>query len=170
MRVCDAALLWTGEGVDHGFGERARTHAGIAMRAAADAWPVLDRLLELRVPDQIVLDSDELVSLLDEGVAALAARGVDVMWPRSLGRDLTATAVLDRRAAAGAAVREEPLQTGVLNRGGAVRLQLAARPPRRPADAGGDGRPRPRRLADPPAARPVGGRRPRPRPQGAQSG
>ncbi len=118
MRVCDAALLWTGEGVDHGFGERARTHAGIAMRAAADAWPVLDRLLELRVPDQIVLDSDELVSLLDEGVAALAARGVDVMWPRSLGRDLTATAVLDRRAAgggSGAGVREEPLQTGVLN-------------------------------------------------------
>ena len=115
MRVCDAALLWTGEGVDHGFGERARTHAGIALRAAADAWPVLDRLLELRVPDQIVLDSDELVSLLDEGVAALAARGVDVMWPRSLGRDLTATAVLDRRPSSGAAAREEPLQTGVLN-------------------------------------------------------
>ena len=114
MRVCDAALLWTGEGVDHGFGERARTHAGIAMRAAADAWPVLDRLLELRVPDQIVLDSDELVSLLDEGVTALAARGIDVMWPRSLGRDLTATAVLDRRPSTGAAIREEPLQTGVL--------------------------------------------------------
>ena len=36
------------------------------------------------------------------------------MWPRSLGRDLTATAVLDRRASVGAAVREEPLQTGVL--------------------------------------------------------
>ena len=114
MRVCDAALLWTGEGADHGFGSRARTHAGIAMRAAADAWPVLDRLLELRVPDQIVLDSDELVSLLDEGVAALGARGIDVMWPRSLGRDLTATAVLDRRPSSGAAVREEPLQTGVL--------------------------------------------------------
>ncbi len=114
MRVCDAALLWTGEGVDHGFGERARTHAGIALRSAADAWPVLDRLLELRVPDQLVLDTDELVGLLDEGVAALAARGIDVMWPRSLGRDLTATAVLDRRPADGGAVREEPLQTGVL--------------------------------------------------------
>ena len=114
MRVCDAALLWTGEGVELGFGERARTHAQIALRAAADAWPVLDRLLELRVPDQIVLDTDELVGLLEEGVAALAARGVDVMWPRSLGRDLTATAVLDRRPASGGAVREEPLQTGVL--------------------------------------------------------
>ncbi|WP_432477820.1 DEAD/DEAH box helicase [Nocardioides sp. GXQ0305] len=114
MRVCDAALLWTGEGVDHGFGERARTHAGIALRSAADAWPVLDRLLELRVPDQVVLDTDELVSLLDEGVAALADRGVDVMWPRSLGRDLTATAVLDRRTLGDGPVREEPLQSGVL--------------------------------------------------------
>ncbi len=118
LRVCDAALLWTGKGFEHGFGERARTHAGIALRAAADAWPVLDRLLELRVPDQLTLDSDELVSLLDEGVAALAGRGVDVMWPRSLGRDLTATAVLDRRTppagSAGPGFREQPLQTGVL--------------------------------------------------------
>jgi superfamily II DNA or RNA helicase len=114
MRVCDAALLWTGEGAEHGFGERARTHAGIALRTAAEAWPVLDRLLELRVPDQITLDTDELVSLLDEGVAALAARGIDVMWPRSLGRDLTATAVLDRRGQPGRAGHEEPLQTGTL--------------------------------------------------------
>ena len=113
MRLCDAALLWTGEGVEHGFGERARTHAGIALRTAAEAWPVLDRLLELRVPDQITLDTDELVSLLESGVGALAERGVDVMWPRSLGRDLTATAVLDRRGPAGG-VREEPLQTGLL--------------------------------------------------------
>ncbi|HYH34240.1 MAG TPA: DEAD/DEAH box helicase, partial [Nocardioides sp.] len=115
MRVCDAALLWTGQAVEHGFGDRARTHAGIALRAAAEAWPVLDRLLELRVPDQIVLDTDELVGLLDEGVASLAARGVDVLWPRSLGRDLTATAVLDRRSDGGGP-REEPLQTGVLTR------------------------------------------------------
>ena len=27
-----------------------------------DAWPVLDRLLELRVPDQITLDTDEIES------------------------------------------------------------------------------------------------------------
>ncbi len=57
---------------EHGFGDRARTHAAIALRGAAEAWPVLDRLLELRVPDQITLDGDELVSLLDDGVAALA--------------------------------------------------------------------------------------------------
>ena len=80
-----------------GSATRARIHASIALRAAADAWPVLDRLLALAVPDQITLDTDELVSLLDDGVAALRRRGVDVLWPRSLGRDLTTTTVLDRR-------------------------------------------------------------------------
>ncbi|CAI9402206.1 DEAD/DEAH box helicase [Nocardioides sp. T2.26MG-1] len=113
LHLCDLALLWTGTPEEHGFGERARTHATIALRAAADAWPVLDRLLELRVPDQLVLDTDELVSLLDEGVGALRDRGVDVLWPRSLGRDLTATTVLDR---APAGPREEPLNEPVLGR------------------------------------------------------
>ncbi len=113
LHLCDLALLWTGTPEEHGFGERARTHATIALRAAADAWPVLDRLLELRVPDEIGLDTDELVSLLDQGVAALKAAGVDVLWPRSLGRDLTATTVLDR---APAGSREEPLNEPVLSR------------------------------------------------------
>ncbi len=113
LHLCDLALLWTGTPEEHGFGERARTHATIALRAAADAWPVLDRLLELRVPDQLVLDTDELVSLLDEGVGALRSRGVDVLWPRSLGRDLTATTVLDRVPSG---PREEPLNEPVLSR------------------------------------------------------
>ncbi|MDI6911396.1 DEAD/DEAH box helicase [Nocardioides sp.] len=111
LHLCDLALLWTGTPEEHGFGERARTHATIALRAAADAWPVLDRLLELRVPDQLTLDSDELVSLLDDGVGALRAAGVDVLWPRALGRDLTATTVLDR---ATPMTREEPLNEPVL--------------------------------------------------------
>jgi len=111
LRFCDAALLWTDDAAALGFGGRARTHAVLALRRAADAWPVLDRLLELRVPDRITLDTDELVSLLDDGVAALAAHDVDVLWPRSLGRDLTARAVLDRRETG---PREEPLQTGLL--------------------------------------------------------
>ena len=112
LHVCDASLLWTESGREatHGFGERARTHAGIALRGAAEAWPVLDRLLELRVPDEITLDTDELVSLLEDGVAALQQRGVDVLWPRSLGRDLTAETVLDR---APARPREQPLHDGL---------------------------------------------------------
>ena len=119
LHVCDAALLWAepGAGASHGFGARARTHASIALRGAAEAWPVLERLLELRVPDEITLDTDELVSLLDDGVAALKRRGVDVLWPRSLGRDLTSSTVLDRRSAPGAAtsLHEEPLHTGLLS-------------------------------------------------------
>ncbi|MFN8191045.1 MAG: DEAD/DEAH box helicase [Nocardioidaceae bacterium] len=119
LHVCDAALLWAepDAGASHGFGARARTHASIALRGAAEAWPVLERLLELRVPDEITLDTDELVSLLDHGVAALQTRGVDVLWPRSLGRDLTASTVLDRRSAPGAAtsLHEEPLHTGLLS-------------------------------------------------------
>jgi len=115
LHLCDLALLWTGPPEEHGFGERARTHATIALRAAADAWPVLDRLLELRVPDEISLDTDEIVSLLDVGVGALRSAGVDVLWPKSLGRDLTATTVLDRVAPARAgAPRGEPLNEPVL--------------------------------------------------------
>lgn len=106
LHVADAALLWT-EDDGHGFGPRARTHALLGLRAAAEAWPVLDRFLELRVPDQLTLDTDELVSLLDEGAAALQARGVELLWPRSLGRDLTTRTVLEYRPPGG---REEPLQ------------------------------------------------------------
>ncbi|HXH80892.1 DEAD/DEAH box helicase [Nocardioides sp.] len=112
--VCDAAILWTESGPEasHGFGDRARTHASIALRAAADAWPVLERFLELRVPDELTLDTDELVSLLDSGVAALTHAGVDVLWPRHLDRDLTAKVELTE-ARKDAGKREEALQTGL---------------------------------------------------------
>jgi superfamily II DNA or RNA helicase len=125
LHLCDAAVLWTADEREHGFGDRARTHAAIALRGAAEAWPVLDRLQELRVPDQITLDGDELESLLEHGVAALAARGVDVLWPRSLGRELTAATVLDRsRPMSG---REAQLRTGVFGEGElfSFRWQLA---------------------------------------------
>jgi len=125
--VCDAALLWTGTSEDHGFGERARTHASIALRAAADAvgetWPALDRLLDLRVPDEITLDSDELLGLLDGGAAALEEAGVPVLWPRYLDRDLTAKVTLD------AAPREGELVEGLFGRESlfSFRWQLALR-------------------------------------------
>ncbi|MFC6285411.1 DEAD/DEAH box helicase [Nocardioides sp. GCM10027113] len=112
--VCDAARLWEepGAGASHGFGDRARVHAVVALRAAAEAWPVLDRLLALPVPDEVVLDGDEVADLLERGVAALAARGCDVLWPRSLGRDLTSSLVLEEASATGRSrggVREAPL-------------------------------------------------------------
>ncbi|TIC82246.1 DEAD/DEAH box helicase [Nocardioides sp. GY 10113] len=98
LHVVEAALLWD-EDPDaparHGFGDRARVHATIALRSAAEAWPVLDRLLALAVPDQIQLDGAEVSGLL-EHVGALREAHVDVHWPRSLGADLTTRAVLDR--------------------------------------------------------------------------
>ena len=116
---------------------------------------------------------EELASLLEDGVGALQARGVDVLWPRSLGRDLTATTVLDadgggrspsgadaRGAAPGAAARRRH----------ALHLPLAARPARRPAHAGGDGRAGAGRLAGPQAARQLDRGRPGDGAQGAASG
>ncbi len=125
LHLCDAAVLWTADGHEHGFGDRARTHAAIALRGAAEAWPVLDRLLELRVPDQITLDGVELASLLEHGVAALVGRGVDVLWPRSLGRELTASTVLDRSRPM--SEREAQLRTGIFGEGElfSFRWQLA---------------------------------------------
>jgi superfamily II DNA or RNA helicase len=111
LHVRDAASLWQDPPSVHGFGDRARTHASHALRDAARAWPPLERLLEERVPDQLRLDGDDLISLLDGGVAALRAQGVDVLWPRSLGRDLTATASLDRVPG----TREAQLVEGVLS-------------------------------------------------------
>jgi len=109
LHVCDAAVLFTESAAVHGFGGRARVHASMALRRAAEAWPVLDRLQALRVPDEITLDGLELESLLGDGVAALAAVGVDVLWPRTLSRELTTRAVLDRSPAGG----DDLLETGM---------------------------------------------------------
>jgi superfamily II DNA or RNA helicase len=106
--VVDAARLWSD--TDHDFSGRARLHTTTLLRAAATCWAPLDRLLSLRVPDEIVLDGDEVTSLLETGIEALAARGVDVLWPRALRRDLTAEVVLEHR---GTQPQEEPLVEGL---------------------------------------------------------
>jgi superfamily II DNA or RNA helicase len=111
LHVRDAASLWHDPSSVHGFGDRVRTHATLALREAAAVWSPLDRLLEQRVPDEMTLDGDDLVSLLEDGVVALRAAGVDVLWPRSLGRDLSARATLDRAPEK----REGQLVEGVLS-------------------------------------------------------
>ena len=111
LHVCDASSLWQDPPTVHGFGDRARTHTTLALRDAALAWPPLERLLEQRVPDQLTLDTDDLVSLLEIGVGALRAVSIDVLWPRSLGRDLSARATLDRAPEK----REGQLVEGVLS-------------------------------------------------------
>ena len=93
-------------------------------------------------------------------------RGVDVLWPRSLGRDLTARPVLDR-GPSGAARGAAPDRAVRPRR--AVRLQLAGRPARRAAHRRGDGPAGRRGLADAQAARQLDGHRPRGRPQGPQA-
>jgi superfamily II DNA or RNA helicase len=104
--VIDAAELWhdamrdAGQrpgrpvGLDERFGGRVRIDTVLAVRRAARAWPVLDRLLQTSVPDRLELSDDELADLIGEGAARLAAGGVDVHWPRHLVRELTATAVV----------------------------------------------------------------------------
>ncbi|WP_238694382.1 SNF2 helicase-associated domain-containing protein [Nocardioides daphniae] len=115
LHLADASALWldTGPDASHGFGDRARTHTSIAIRRAADAWDVLDRLLDQRVPDELVLDSDEITDLLDRGLDALAEVGVDVLWPRSIGRDLSSRAVVESTSSRG--FDDDPLQSSTLS-------------------------------------------------------
>jgi superfamily II DNA or RNA helicase len=125
LHVCDAAVLWAepaaGDLPEHGFGPRARIHAGIALRGAAEVWPVLDRFLGLAVPDEIALDGAEVSGLL-EHVGALRDARVDVHWPRALGRDLTTRAVLDSRPSA-PRDGELPLQESSFSEGSLFEFQ-----------------------------------------------
>ncbi|MDP4504987.1 DEAD/DEAH box helicase [Nonomuraea turcica] len=96
--VVDAAELWQGR--DPGFGARARIDATLAIRRAARAWPRLGQLLDSAVPDELALSDGDVEDLLAGAAQRLAAAGVEVHWPRSLVRGLTATAVLGERDAA----------------------------------------------------------------------
>ncbi|MET0837827.1 MAG: DEAD/DEAH box helicase [Marmoricola sp.] len=103
----DADQLWIGH--DHGFSARARLSLGQALRRAVEAWSPLDRLQRRPVPDRMVLDADELAHLLDHGLEALDAIGVDVFWPRGLRGELVPQA----RVEADAAPREGQLMEGL---------------------------------------------------------
>ncbi|MGI5290853.1 DEAD/DEAH box helicase [Nonomuraea polychroma] len=96
--VVDAAELWQGN--DPGLGPRARIEATLAIRRAARAWPRLQRLLDSAVPDELALSDGDVEDLLAGAAQRLAAAGVEVHWPRSLVRGLTATAVIGEQDAA----------------------------------------------------------------------
>src|SRR5690606_6772844 len=115
LHLADASALWLESGPDasHGFGDRARTHASTALRRAADAWPVLERLVEQRVPDEVVLEADEIVDLLDRGLDSLGEIEVDVLWPRAIGRELNSRAVVEARD--GSRSHDAPLQSSTLS-------------------------------------------------------
>lgn len=90
--VADAGDVWAGRGT--GLATQARTDTVLALRAAGEIWPPLRRLLQVAVPDQIVLDDEEIADLLGGGAARLAVAGVPVHWPRDLSPDLTARAAV----------------------------------------------------------------------------
>lgn len=96
--VVDAADLWQGR--DPGLGARARIEATLAVRRAARAWPRLERLLDSAVPDELTLTDADVEDLLAGAADRLAAAGVDVHWPKSLVRGLSARAVVGERDAA----------------------------------------------------------------------
>jgi superfamily II DNA or RNA helicase len=91
--VADAIDVWRG-GTDARFGTRAQIDTLLTLRRAARVWPVLDRVLAAPAPDSIELSDDEVLALLGDTAAKLAAAGVGVHLPKDLVRGLTAQAVL----------------------------------------------------------------------------
>ena len=90
--VADAADVWRGAATDR-FGTRAQIDTLLTLRRAARVWPVLDRLLAGAAPDCVELTDDEVLALLGDTTARLAAAGVRVHLPKELVRGLTAQAV-----------------------------------------------------------------------------
>ncbi len=109
--VVDADRLWLAE--DHGFSRRARFNLSAALRRAATVWPPLDRLQRQQVPDRMVLDADELADLLEHGLVALDAAGIDVFWPRGLRGELVPQA----RVEVATRPKEGPLMDGLFGPG-----------------------------------------------------
>ncbi|WP_023591255.1 DEAD/DEAH box helicase [Streptomyces thermolilacinus] len=91
--VADAGQVWSGA-AGTAFGASARRDALLALRRAARVWPALSPLLSAAVPDALELADEEIAELLGGAGRALAQSGVQVHWPRSLARTLTAKAVV----------------------------------------------------------------------------
>ncbi len=94
--VVDAADLWSSpEAVLSRLGESVETDLLLALRRGARAWPPLGRLLEAARPERLILDDEETSQLLGPAAEALAAAGLEVLWPAELAGDvLTLRAVV----------------------------------------------------------------------------
>ncbi|NUR96493.1 MAG: DEAD/DEAH box helicase, partial [Kribbellaceae bacterium] len=90
--VSDAYDVWSSD--VPGFGPRARLDATLAIRRAARVWPPLARLLDSAVPDRMELADEDVAELLAGSAQRLTAAGIDLHWPKSLGRALTARAAI----------------------------------------------------------------------------
>ena len=109
-RVADAALLWTEAdepGSSYGFGDRARTHASIALRAAAGRGRCSAGCWSCECPTRS--PSTATYWAFRRGGPGPRRDRRLVLWPRYLGRDVTSRVVLSRPPAS----RAEPLWTGL---------------------------------------------------------
>ncbi len=67
------------------MGDDAETELLLGLRRGARAWPPLSPLLAQATPSRLPLSDDEVEDLLTGGAAdALAAAGIEVLWPSSL--------------------------------------------------------------------------------------
>jgi hypothetical protein len=83
--VADAAELWSDPARVLGLlGPSADGDLLRALRRGAMAWPPLESALAQRTPTSIDLDDEAVADLLGTGADALAAAGVELLWPREL--------------------------------------------------------------------------------------
>ena len=111
LHVCDAAALWNDAPSVHGFGDRARTHASLALREAAAGLAAARAAARAAGPRRAGPRHRRPRQPARGRRRGAPRGGVDVLWPRSLGRDLKATATLDRAPGK----REAQLVEGVLS-------------------------------------------------------
>ena len=92
--VVDAADLFEfGPAVLARLGPKAEEELLLALRRGGRAWPALSPVLNQKIPSHLDLDDAAIDDLLGEGAQALAAAGIDVLWPAGLlAAGLTVTA------------------------------------------------------------------------------
>jgi SNF2-related domain/SNF2 Helicase protein/Helicase conserved C-terminal domain len=83
--VVDAADLWhQPQAVLARLGRQAEADLLIGLRRGARAWPPLAPALRDSAPSAVPLDDAAVTDLLGPGTEALAASGVEVLWPAEL--------------------------------------------------------------------------------------